>query len=64
MIKIFFEIVGILNIYILYEYLIFCLCNISKKKMCVSFLFLKLMIINYVYFLVKFNLKDNLLNKF
>lgn len=57
------ETAGTLNIYISYEHLTFCSCNTSKKKLCASFLFLKLMTTNYAHLLAKLNLKDNLSNK-
>lgn len=63
MTKTFCETAGTLNIYISYEHLTFCSCNTSKKKLCASFLFLKLMTTNYAHLLAKLNLKDNLSNK-
>lgn len=61
--RLFCETAGTLNIYISYEHLTFCSCNTSKKKLCASFLFLKLMTTNYAHLLAKLNLKDNLSNK-
>lgn len=55
--RLFCETAGTLNIYISYEHLTFCSCNTSKKKLCASFLFLKLMTTNYAHLLAKLNLK-------